>query len=99
LLNLIACEPDTEKAFIPVEVVEELCKRAIQKWCTDDPKQQRIFDDVTKQCAVLILPKPASRAVAMRNFTRLMHVGQVTDKKKYTKKKQTNNLLTLFDQE
>jgi hypothetical protein len=99
LLNLLACEPDTEKAFIPTAVVEELCKRAIEKWCTNDPKQLRNFNEITKQCVIVILPKVANHDVATHNFTQLMKVGQETNKKKNTKKKKVNSELSVFDQD
>ena len=98
LLNRIACEPATEKAFIPVWVVEELCSQALTAWCADDPKQLRPIDDTTKWCAMILLPKPVSEEAAMHTFALLVNKEHLEKKtKKRTQSKPTNGVLTLFE--
>ncbi len=95
LLDLIACKPDTQKAFITIKLVEILCDMAIKAWCADDPKHRRI-DDVTKWCAMLLLPQ-VSQEEATRNFAQLVDLEQHPKKKSYGNKKKRNDILTLVD--
>lgn len=98
ILNRIACTPDTEKAFIPISIVEKLCDHALESWCNDEPEQARNIEETSKWCAMLLLPKPVSHEEAMRNFARLIETNQSDKKtKKRPEKKSQKGLLNLFD--
>ncbi len=100
ILNRIACEPDTEKAFIPVWIIEKLCDRALTAWCVEDPSQPRSIEETRKWCAMVLLPKPISHEIAMRNFARLIDSEQPNKKpQKHTEKKRQNGMLTIFDEQ
>lgn len=99
ILNRIACEPDTEKAFIPVWIVEELCNKALEAWCNEDSKQLRNIEETKKWCAMILLPKPVNHEDAMRDFARLIEKGRSNKMyKKHADKKPQKNILTLFDE-
>ncbi len=76
LLHLIACAPDTPKAFVPVPDVRDWCEKAIKAWCATTPA--RTMADVEKWCALALVPTPAKPAMVAQRFAKAIQTKKPT---------------------
>lgn len=102
ILNLIVCEPTTEKAFINTEIVEELGQRAISTWCGDNAKQSHKISEseIEKWCVMVMIPEGIDDATAIRDFAKAKTTKEKSKRRRQTSdKKKVISLTEVLDKE
>ena len=98
VLNLIASEPDTAKAFIDTEALEELSRQAIEAWRNDDATRSRDSNEVEKWCVMVMIPEGIDDATIIQDFikTKVTRRGK---NKRVGSKKQRDSLSKLLEEQ